>query len=272
MSESFYPKGLKFKHRGYFAAPIDKDDSKFKGDSEHELWLQWKDSLNGAKTGDFSKIPQLIKVYKGTNNWVLARSCADLLGDAANTACFQQMILEMKNIDDEIMRLMMKLEFCGALASWGSLSIIPVLLETFIDIRIFNDSDIIPVYISNLLEGAIPDPTPNSIDIYRAEVMERYNQLNRKFGTDKTVVFHGEVFSVTRLARFLLKRLSERRYIVGLRQRFEASTGIDCSNFYEDGNVQTLKAMAIVEEFLESPEAEKYEEGVRYFFGHRIPD
>jgi hypothetical protein len=56
------------------------------------------------------------------------------------------------------------------------------------------------------------------------------------------------------------------------RRRFEASTGIDCSGFYKDRNFQPLTAAAILEDFLESPEVARYEEGVRYFFGHRIPE
>ena len=47
----------------------------------------------------------------------------------------------------------------------------------------------------------------------------------------------------------------------------------DWRGFYgKAGKLQPLSAAAIVEEFLESRESEKYEDGVRYFFGHRIPD
>ena len=52
----------------------------------------------------------------------------------------------------------------------------------------------------------------------------------------------------------------------------EASTGIDCSGFYQEEKPQPLTAAAIIEDFLESSESQHYEKGVRYFFGHRIPD
>ena len=42
--------------------------------------------------------------------------------------------------------------------------------------------------------------------------------------------------------------------------------------YKKEGVIQPLATAAILEEFLESPEAAKYEDGVRYFFGHRIPD
>jgi hypothetical protein len=53
---------------------------------------------------------------------------------------------------------------------------------------------------------------------------------------------------------------------------FEAATGIDCSSFFDDGEFQPLAATAIVEEFLESGDPERFEPGVRYFFRNRIPD
>jgi hypothetical protein len=56
------------------------------------------------------------------------------------------------------------------------------------------------------------------------------------------------------------------------RLTFEAYTGIDCRHFYVDDRLQKLAAAATLEAFLESGEVDKYEPGVRYFFGHRIPD
>jgi hypothetical protein len=53
----------------------------------------------------------------------------------------------------------------------------------------------------------------------------------------------------------------------------EANTGLDCRGFYDrDFMLRPLAAAAIVEDFVESGEANKYLPGVRYFFGHRIPD
>ncbi|MEZ4271726.1 MAG: hypothetical protein R3C68_09935 [Myxococcota bacterium] len=56
------------------------------------------------------------------------------------------------------------------------------------------------------------------------------------------------------------------------RHKFEVATGIDCSEMFYERMPQPLVAAKIVEEFLESPDVDKYEDGVRYFFGHRIPD
>jgi hypothetical protein len=55
------------------------------------------------------------------------------------------------------------------------------------------------------------------------------------------------------------------------RMCFEASTGTDCSGFYEDYSLQRLAAMAVLEDFLESASAARFEIGTRYFFGHPVP-
>ena len=57
-----------------------------------------------------------------------------------------------------------------------------------------------------------------------------------------------------------------------LRRRFEPATGLDCSEIFADDTVHPLAAAAIAEEFLDSDAAARFEDGVRYFFGRRIPE
>ena len=54
------------------------------------------------------------------------------------------------------------------------------------------------------------------------------------------------------------------------RMCFEAATGINCSEFYKEGNLQRLAALAILEGFLDSRAAARFELGIRYFFAHPI--
>jgi hypothetical protein len=56
------------------------------------------------------------------------------------------------------------------------------------------------------------------------------------------------------------------------RHIFEASTGIDCRPFFRNKEFQPLNAAAILEEFLASPAAEKFNPNIRYFFGRFVPD
>jgi hypothetical protein len=91
-----------------------------------------------------------------------------------------------------------------------------------------------------------------------------------EYGAD-TPLFEGEPVGARRLAEKLLVHLQMADLPEYWRGRFEAMTGLDCSGFYKSGSLQPLTAAAIVEDFLESGDADKFEPGTRYFFGHRIP-
>lgn len=54
------------------------------------------------------------------------------------------------------------------------------------------------------------------------------------------------------------------------RMCFEAFSGIDCSEFYKGGRIQRLAALAVLEDFLDSGGAARFEIGTRYFFSHPI--
>ncbi|MBZ4420403.1 hypothetical protein [Myxococcus sp. RHSTA-1-4] len=139
---------------------------------------------------------------------------------------------------------------------------------------------VVPLQISTLLEpewGPLSQfPKEDELIEYEDRVLERYEELKKKFGTDQVILLHGERFSVVSVAQRLLRGLDGDDFARAMRpfyrRRFEASTGIDCSGFYKGEQFQSLTAAAILEDFLESPEAARYEEGVRYFFGHRIPE
>lgn len=273
MGESFYPDGLQADDRGYFAGPIRANDPQFRADPERDRWAQWEKIYARARQGDFTLVADLIDIYKQTNNWILARACVDLLGAAGTEPCFQRVIAELKGSGDVLLDLLIRVDFCGVLAAWGRLAVVPILLDTYLQVQTFDDAEIIPVHITHLVAGQIPDPEgTDSQDSYRRLVMERYEEVKQTFGTDEVLVFHGGLFSVVALAKRLLSQLRKQRFVGRLRLRFEAATGIDCSKFYEGGTIQTAAATSIVEQFLASPAAEKFEEGVRYFFGHRIGD
>ena len=106
--------------------------------------------------------------------------------------------------------------------------------------------------------------------------MERYECLNEIYKTDKVIIFNGKQWGVRTFAQLFLERIRDNTIdhipMFHFRRRFEATTGIDCSAFFEQKRFRPLVAAAIVEEFLECQKAEKYEDGTRYFFGHCIPD
>lgn len=274
MGKSFYPDGLDWEADGYFAEPIPRTDPAFTGDKHVRGWLRWEDALRKAQQGDFSAVPGLLDVHRGPHGWVLGQCCAYLMGDAGWPPLYRDVAEAAANAAAGYVA---RIEYCGALAAWGSLSVVPTLLTTYLAIGDdFKDADIIPVYLTYLLEpepGPVSDPGRfASASAYRDLVTQRYRELTDKFGTADVIVLRGERFGVVALARLVLRQLGKPAFSLDLRRQFEASTGIDCRAFYRDGNLQPLAAAAIVEDFLDGPSAEKYEDGARYFFEHRLPD
>lgn len=260
--------GPDWESSGYFADTVAPSD----GPAPPGPWLRWADILRRAKAGVFSGLDELIRIYEGTNNWVLRGTCAQLLGDAGTRSHLESLVTRIQGVKDPTRVI----HFCGSLASAGYLSFVPVILAAYERFRNFNDADILPVLLSDLLEvGAGPICEPGdagSIEAYHGLVLQKYLELKTVSGNDDVPVYNGEPFGVVPFARSLLEGLREPSFESDHRRKFEASTGIDCRGFYRDGQLQPLAAAAVIEDFLDSPDAAKYEPGVRYFFGHRIPD
>ncbi|OJH33681.1 hypothetical protein BON30_47440 [Cystobacter ferrugineus] len=232
--------------------------------------------LSQVRGGDFSRIDRLLGIYDETSSDLLRWSCVQIIGDAGTTSCFKRVAQEL----DDALDPDKAGKFCNAFEAWGSLSAVPALLQSYERYFGFQDIEGLPLKLSTLLEmewGPLMErPTEDGLLVYEDRVMEWYEMLKQKFGTEKVILLHGERFGVVSLARRMLRCLGDSYFEKTMqpfyRRRFEASTGIDCSGFYKDRNFQPLTAAAILEGFLESPEAARYEEGVRYFFGHRIPE
>lgn len=278
-----YMDKLNWKAFGYSARPTAETDAELRKDPEFGLWIRMQEVLEEAKKGNFSNVGELIDLHNQGKNAVLKSRCARILGDAGSSACFdrvrEELLFEFNRGDEyDIDKLS---NFSEALWSWGELSIVPVLIQQFRFLGASPDSEIIPIRLSFLLEkeqwGDIADvPKADSLEEYCALVVESYELLKAKLGTDKVIVYNGDLWSVNRFAGLILRRVGDvgfsHTFNTVLRRKFEASTGIDCTDFFEAGGFRPLAAAAIVEEFLDSGESDNYQDGVRYFFGHQIPD
>jgi hypothetical protein len=172
-----------------------------------------------------------------------------------------------------------------AFVYWGHLSVIPSLVDLYERYHFSQDSVYVALGLSRLMEDVPGDISAYPLDEegegerekevkqYCNMVRQRYEELCDSLGTRDAVVFRGQLISIRHVCKKLLDDVGVKHgFHEEMRQKFEAYTGIDCSDFYIDETVQPLAVAAIVEEFLEGPEAAKFEDGVRYFFGHRIPD
>lgn len=254
---------------GYHAFPLaGKPDP----DGDAHLWRDFERVLAGAKQGDFSVVSEVVELYDQSESWLLARAYICLLGDAAMPATFARVI----PIVEAQVEPSYQVHLSEAVTSWGKLSLIPPVLAGWEDLEGFDDADAIPGYLSRVLEeepGPVAETADHGkIEAYHNLVMGRYSELTTQFRSDDVLLFRSHLTSVERMAAVILKEAAAGSLDPYLRRRFEASTGIDCSSFYEGGSPRPLAAAAVVEQFLEGPDVAKFEEGIRYFFGHRIPD
>lgn len=272
---TFFAEKLDWTSRGYSASPTPADDPERAADRDAPRWEQLEAIVEQAKRGDFSGVPRVLDLYPA-GDALFRFTCCKVLGDAGTPACFERMLHEMHTeVDPE-----KSLDFIRAFHERGRLSDVPVIVDEYDKFHGFESANVLPMYLSDLLErewGPVAErPSEDDLDSYEAMVLERHKALKEQLGNDDVVVRHGAVFSVARLARRMLERLAIDHetavFHYKSRRLFEANTGIDCSSFYKNGGFQPLQAAVLLERFLQGVEAARYEDGVRYFFGHRIPD
>ena len=243
-------------------------------------WIVMAAVLERLKAGDFSQAGVLTQCLRKADSWVLAQSCAELLGDAAPAAAIHYSLDAFKRdlFEDDDIRY--QINFAYTLYNSALLWAIPLMLKIYTRIHDYEEAAIIPILLSDLLEKA-PGPVArveqcSNIEEYRSVVIGAYEDLLSETGSDGVAVVKAELADVGKTAASLHKGLRSSDVSVlsvrSERHRFEASTGIDCSAFFRSGILQPLAATAIVEEFLEGPEIDGYQAGVRYFHGRRIPD
>jgi hypothetical protein len=111
-------------------------------------------------------------------------------------------------------------------------------------------------------------------DRYHQAVLQRHQELcARVADPDHSAVCKGELFSLRRLAHSLSEDLSERQGGVYAADEtwldtLEAYTGLDTTSQLDTAQ----QALHQVKRVLEYAPLDAFEPGVRYFFGHCIPD
>ena len=243
-------------------------------DSQEEAagWSEFELVLAAAKRGDFSGVKRLLAIYDDAD-WLLGSACAGLMGEIGNGLFFD----ELRLVVTSVLEPTYSVDLGRCLAMWGHLSVVPTLLDTLEKIAVFDDATGLLEMLSVMLE---PEPGElgdfdelKDIEAYSTKVLKHVDAIASRLGTVDAIVMFGDLFSVDKLVGVIRKRLTDRvLFDPYLRHKFEATTGVDCSGFYEDGSLQPLQALAILEEFEDRVGAKRYEPGRRYFFGHPVPD
>lgn len=271
--------GLDPTRAGFFAPELDLTVA-----SEPEAagtpWQQWSRAIACAKAGRFEPIRSLFSLYDHPQgDPVLNRACVEVLGLAGDSWCHAQARAELV-APTKLWHYELAIDLARCLAYGGFLPDALVILEAYKRYTDIEDADAMPIFIHMMLgdgeededDGPLFPDSPVDIEEYEAAVHRRYAQLVASAGREDILVLEGQPFSVRGLTEgYIAEARAKGPPSPRWRLRFEAATGIDCRTFYRRGRFQRLPALAILEEFLESPACARFIAGTRYFFGRAIP-
>jgi hypothetical protein len=246
--------------------------------SSDDGWEALSSSLEHAKLGIFDPLARLIRFVTAHSPPFLVRGIVELLGDAGPGEALRELQGVMTH-EAEWLRA----EACWGAQYAGSLWLVPSIVHAWRAVKRQSAREKISCVLSQLLEerpGPISDCGGKPAQEYEGLVNGRLDELRTRLGNDRIPIWEGRTFGVRALAERKYDSLMKgdeqesalNAIFVAFRHRFEASTGTSCSSMFRNCKFQPLVATAILEDFLASAEAERYEDGVRYFFRHRIPD
>jgi hypothetical protein len=273
-STDFFLNGFDFEQRGYFGCPVDAAGTELPGE-ESEAWSVWLDVFREAsKDGNFGHVGKLVPMQPQVHDPIWMDAACTLVGDAAPDGVCERILATAADYDAK-RNVDFAIDLCRQLRGWGRLDVVPVILNVWTQLADIEDAMILPVFLSALLEnepGAMGDPGRfPSIAAYVQAVRDRLDDRANKFGTTNVFVLRGSRFGVNRIAEKIVQQVRDPAFSSDLRRSFEASTGIDCSDFYENGVLRAMPVKRKMLEYLDSAATEKFEDGKRYFFGHAIP-
>lgn len=265
-------------------------------------WLVLAAVLERAKRGDHSHLPRLRASCRVEGGKGPERACIHLMGDAGREADLPALQTLLEQGPDPL-----RAYAAEAAVLAGRLWLVPPMLEAWKRVTTRAHHETIGFAISSLLEApggpiarhAASYPTDPALashlandamralaerraaeeraDEFESQVRARFDELRGRLG-DRALLWRGEPFSVSRLAEQMYALVRDpasaplHGSFIPMRHKLEAATGLNCSDCFENGALRPLNAAALLETFLESDSPARYEQGVRYFFGHRIPD
>jgi hypothetical protein len=270
-------------------------------------WLTVARVVERAKTGDFSEAGALARYFAPGLTTNIAPAALLITGDLGRKADLEALVEVMRKGPDGL-----RVYACQGARNAGCLWLVPHMLEAWHLAQSVDAHENIGYAIADLLdpvskldeEGAIaskagrftvpppPDRAPSELRQLGSKVsdpsaskefddlvLKRWSEVAASCPDERSAIWAGRVTDVRAFAEHFLALITQEDFTivnspltVPLREKFEASTGIDCSSFYRQGKFAQLPAAATLESFLDTVGPDAFESGRRYFFGHRIPD
>ncbi len=245
-------------------------------DSENP-WIALAAVLEHAKTGHWSLLRRVPLLMDPSQSPLLVGSCFRLLGDVGSDYAIELLQSLLRHESSTYI-----VHACQALHHIGYLSLVRSILQAWERLRSQDDREVVALILSEMLEeqrGPLSSCTEYTSTEYSNLVGKRSEELRSQLGAENVPVWGGRPFGVVSLVHGMIRKLKAARTyglsldarFLDLRERFEASTGSDCSGFFVDARLQVPVALAILQTFLRDPGSDKYQEGMRYFFGHPVP-
>lgn len=279
---SFIQGTFSWSERGYHWAsppPIDLlDESSLR---HADPWICIASHLEHTKAGHAPPLGPLIRFTTAQYAPAIISACLDLLADAGTE---EDALLLVDVMHDESRASYDRLAAASACVHTGFTWAADALLELWRGCKI-RDRGAVSFLLSELLEEELEDEEVpvatfegfDSDDEYVEFVKERLESLRATLPSTSAPIYHGREFEVIGFARYFQKRLEAPDAdpptwagFHNFRRRFEATTGLDCTQFYVDGDFKPLSARVVVDEFLESANGWQFTPGRRYFWGRAI--
>ena len=240
-------------------------------------WIAISATLEHAKVGDFFAVGDLTKWMQLDLGPTLNCAFAELFGDTASCEDLGKIESMIVNGPDHA-----RMAACRAAYWSGLLWLIPLIVDCWKRVKWRDDRDEITVMLSDLLEedaGPIVANEAFSAEEYADLILGCVDEIQMKGRNQGISIWEGTPYSVGGLAKKMYALVTCNTIAVDefeddfidYRHKFEAATGIECSSFFVDDELRPLAAAVVLEDFLIEGHADHYENGARYFFGHRIP-
>ncbi len=263
--------------RGYRLATMPSEDlTSDRSLASADAWIVLASVLEHAKLGDRSAVGRLAGVLVPESPPMLIRGAVALLADAGTDVDWSALRSLLTGRSDYL-----RLEACWAIRSAGHLSLVPDMLRAWSVAERQVDRESIGFGMSSLLEaepGAVASPEEYSRERYMELVSDAFVRLRDSIGGDAAQVWRGRAYDVPQLAEKMWEMCFDKEVdledlrvsFLLLRHRFEAATGWDCTEFYDNRRIDPNAIASVIGSFLEGLDENQYRPGVRYSFGHPI--
>jgi hypothetical protein len=281
-----------------FSSPPPPDVGDLRHLASEDPWRVLPCALTNLQQGQFAVTRRLVVLLHETRDAEVWDACALLLSFAAPYSVLRRLVASFDKLLQPKRSDYTRRYFCEILASAAGVWSVPHLLRLYREMEDREVKGMVQTYLSQVLEAQpgpiwkgprvewqsneLPPPFEESTQVYEdaeylARVEETFGRVVSEQGLrDQDAVQEGGRLDIRDMARRLLGRVRTGEFpdrIETGRMFLEATTGLDCRQFFDDaGRLRRLAAAAIIEEFLARGKADQYTPGVRYFFRHRIPE